>query len=199
MSPRCAFIMIGCIWLLPMGIFIPWVMVYTLIYHTTAEGFVAVLCTADWDSLQHRRLYTLGAVFLTCYLVPLLFIAVCYLLIGVRVWKRRVRGMRGTRTERNIYRHKIRIVRMLMVVFIMFSLSWLPLYALELRFLFGPSLERGTKLYNLIRLYLLPFAQWLGSANSCINPFIYCYFSTSFRRSILVAVRSRSCCGKISV
>ena len=68
-----------------------------------------------------------------------MLIAIFYLLIGIRVWKRRVAGMRGTRAERNIQRAKIRIVRMLLVVFIIFALSWLPLYSFRLRYYFGPT------------------------------------------------------------
>ena len=139
----------------------------------------------------------MGVVFLTCYLIPLLFIAVFYLLIGIRVWKRKVAGMRGTRAERNINRSKIKIVRMLMVVFIIFALSWLPLYSLNLRTLFGPQAGSSEKV--IMRRYLMPLVQWLGAANSCVNPFIYCYFSANFRKSIVAVIKSRSCCGRINV
>ena len=194
-SVRTAFIMIGVIWLLPMCIFIPWLVVYTQkVYPIGSYRFVQ--CTADWRSMDIRKMYTLGAVFLTCYLIPLLFICVFYLLIGVRVWKRNVRGIRGSRAERNINKSKTRILSMLVVVFVMFALSWLPLYSIELRILFGKTPDVNEKV--LLRNYLMPIAQWLGASNSCVNPFIYCYFSTNFRNSILQVVRSRTCCGKIT-
>ena len=194
-SPRTACIMIAIIWLVPMCIFIPWLVVYVEKVFIV-QGFPYVQCTAEWSSMDIRKMYILGAVFLTCYLIPLLFIAVFYLLIGIKVWKRNVRGIRGSRAERNINRSKIRILRMLIVVFVMFALSWLPLYAIELRILFGTPPLLSEKI--LLKNYLLPIAQWLGASNSCVNPFIYCYFSTNFRGSIVQIFRSRTCCGKIT-
>lgn len=157
--------------------------------------FLFLVCR--WDSEELEKAYMLGVVFLTCYFIPLLFIAVFYLLIGVRVWKRRVAGMRGSRAERNINRSKIKIVRMLAVVFIIFALSWLPLYSLNVRTMFGPVAGSTEKV--IVGRYLRPLAQWLGAANSCVNPFIYCYFSANFRKSIVAVIKSRSCCGKITV
>jgi hypothetical protein len=65
----------------------------------------------------------------------------------------------------------------------MFALSWLPLYVIRMYLLFGPSLV-GRSRYIVFR-YVWPIAQWIGSANSCANPFIYCYFSEQFRHGIV--------------
>lgn len=178
-----------------MCIFVPWLVVYVQKTYDI-QGYTFVTCTADWSSMQNRKMYTLGAVFLTCYLIPLVFIAIFYLLIGLRVMKRNVHGIRGSRAERNINRSKTRILRMLVVVFVMFALSWLPLYCIELRILFGRTLDINERI--LLKNYLLPVAQWLGASNSCVNPFIYCYFSTNFRHSIMHVIRGRSCCTKIT-
>ena len=155
-SPRTACIMIAIIWLVPMCIFISWLVVYVERVFIV-QGFPYVQCTAEWSSMDIRKMYTLGAVFLTCYLIPLLFIAVFYLLIGIKVWKRNVTGIRGSGTEWNINRSKIRILRMLIVVFVMFALSWLPLYVIELRILFGTQPIINEKI--LLKNYLLPIAQ----------------------------------------
>ncbi|ELT93272.1 hypothetical protein CAPTEDRAFT_130761 [Capitella teleta] len=157
------------------------------------QGQKYVACTTFWQNAETERAYMMG-VFLTCYLIPLLFIATFYLLIGIRVWKRKVRGMRGTRAQRNIHKSKIRIVRMLVVVFVIFALFWLPLYSINLRIEFGSTISKPEK--RLLMRYLMPFAQWLGAANSCVNPFVYCYYSNSFRRSIMNLLRARTCCGK---
>ena len=156
-----------------------------------------VTCMPIWKDPAMERGYILGVVFLSCYLIPLVFIAIFYLLIGIRVWKRRVLGIRGTRTERNINRSKIRIVRMLLAVFVIFALSWLPLYSLRMRAMFGS--KPGSQEKVVLRRYITPLAQWLGAANSCVNPFIYCYFSANFRKSIIAVMRSRTCCGRIDV
>lgn len=39
--------------------------------------------------------------------------------------------------------------------------------------------------------------QWAGSANSCVNPFIYCFFSHKFRagfKQLFFAAGCRCCC-----
>ena len=195
LSPRGAVIMIGLIWIVPMCIFVPWTVVYAQKAYVI-KGHQYVVCTATWTDRRTERMFMLGAVFLTCYFIPLLFIAIFYMLIGIRVWKRQVRGMRGTRAQRNIHQSKIRIVRMLVVVFVIFALFWLPLYSINLRIQFSDGITKQEK--NMMRKYLIPFAQWLGAANSCVNPFVYCYYSNSFRRSIVNLLRSRSCCGKIT-
>lgn len=154
------------------------------------------ICYPLFPSKTVDKGFFLGAMFLICYLVPLCFICVCYSLIGIKVWRRSVAGLRGTKTERNIQRSKIRIVRMLIVVAVFFASSWLPLYSIRMRILFGPTMQWDEKK---VMGVLTPIAQWLGSANSCVNPFIYCYFSEQFRKGIIALLKSRSCCGKISV
>ncbi len=198
LTPQIAYVTIAFIWIVPMCIFIPWPIVYTqrsMVLYPQTPPYVT--CMPMWNNVVIEKGYFLGVVFLSCYLLPLIFIAIFYLLIGIRVWKRRVAGMRGTRAERNIHRSKIRIVCMLLVVFIIFVLSWLPLYSLQLRNYFGGPYGSQEKV--IFRRYLMPLAQWLGAANSCVNPFIYCYFSANFRKSIVAVLKSRSCCGRITL
>ena len=199
MTPRTARITITVIWIIAMCLFIPWAVVFQeKVLKLNGGKYNYTVCIQEWgEKYSFLQAILQFSVFLTCYLIPLTFIATCYLLIGLRVWKRRVAGMRGSRAERNIHRSKIRIVRMLLVVFVIFALSWLPLYSIELRILFGPKAGSIEKVIR--RRYLLPLAQWLGAANSCVNPFIYCYFSANFRKSIVSALKSKSCCSKISV
>ena len=73
---------------------------------------------------------------------------------------------------------------MLVIVCVIFALSWLPLYTLRLRLLFADAGSISQTELNGLKRYGLPVAQWLGAANSCVNPFIYCYFSPAFRRGI---------------
>jgi len=44
---------------------------------------------------------------------------------------------------------------------------------------------------------IIPVTQWAGSANSCVNPFIYCFFSHKFRagfKQLFAAAGCRCCC-----
>ena len=191
-TQKTAFMIIAILWLVPMVIMIPWLLTQTLRVYSDGPLTMTV-CQPVWDPKRPelRKGFFLGAVFLTCYLIPLLVIIVFYSLIGLKVWKRNVSGIRGSQAEKNIQRHKIRIVRMLLVVAALFALSWIPLYIIRLRTIFGPPTDVQTR--RLLRNYIIPVAQWMGSANSCVNPFIYCYFSEQFRKYIKELLRGIIC------
>lgn len=185
------------IWVIPMVLFSPWLQIYAQHSYELPSGHQYVACTATYSSGLSQKLFTLFVLFITCYLLPLAVIAVLYLLIGRRVWRRTVRGLRGQAMWK-ISRAKIRIIRMLVVVVVVFAFSWMPLYVIQLRIDFGPSVGEVER--KLLAKLLIPAAQWLGTAlNSCINPFIYVYFSENFRQSIVAVFQSRSCCSTIHV
>ena len=172
---------------------VPWAIYYE---HTLLRDYKSgVTYTICFPKFPHNSetWFFIGAVFFTCYVVPLAFISFCYTLIGIKVCQRRVSGIRGSQTERNIQRAKIRIVRMLVVVAVVFACSWLPVYAIRIRILTqGRNKDpHEMKILNVI----IPVAQWMGSANSCVNPFIYCYFSEQFRRDILAVLGKLKCFG----
>lgn len=191
--PNIAAIVIAVIWFVPMCIQIPWALYYT---SGSYPGYRPDLtfCWPTWTQ-KFEKGFFLGIVFLTCYLIPLCFMCVCYSMIGIRVWRRNVSGIRGSQAEQNIQKSKVRVVRMLVSLTVIFTFSWLPLYTLNMRSLFGPLLTPDQlKVISMIQ----PFVQWLGSTNSAINPFIYCYFSKLFRRSILTLVKNICCWSKIT-
>ena len=41
---------------------------------------------------------------------------------------------------------------------------------------------------------IIPVTQWAGSANSCVNPFIYCFFSNKFRAGFKQLFAAGCCC-----
>lgn len=84
---------------------------------------------------------------------------------------------------------------MLVVVVIIFMLSWLPLYAIFIRIKLGS--EQMESWEDVLLPYATPVAQWLGASNSCINPVLYAYFNQKYRRGFTAIIQSRSCCGII--
>lgn len=122
---------------------------------------------------------------------------------------------------------KIKVVKMLFLVVVLFVLSWLPLYAVFAIMKFGEEAKRRKKRPNVIKMFselnlflvffsrsglvaggqlepdteefltiFTPIAQWLGSANSCINPILYA-FNEKYRRGFIAIIQSRKCWGRL--
>lgn len=173
LTQRQAAVLIVVVWLMSCVIFAPWLSVYHLTTFNVT-GFSYVQCHVLYPSPALRQVMS-WVILLINYILPLLFIALCYSLIGMKVWRRKVGGLEAhSRAQRALARSKARTLAMLFVVFVVFALCWLPLYTIQMWVLMGGSPKSVS--------HVLPFAQWLGAANSCANPFIYCYFSATFRQ-----------------
>lgn len=90
---------------------------------------------------------------------------------------------------------QVKVVKMLVVVVIIFMLSWLPLYAIFIRIKLGS--EKMEAWEDDLLAYATPVAQWLGSSNSAVNPVLYAYFNQKYRRGFTAIIQSGSCCGTI--
>ena len=189
MSQRTATIAILITWVAPVALFVPWLFAYRQKTFVISGRYDYVVCHADWPTEYAGQAFTIGVVMLTCYLVPLVCIGVFYLLIAARVHSRSRGGVvdrlgTGSAAAASIRRSTARLLRMLVVVVSLFAVSWLPLYVVQLRQMFASSENIGAVERHVVRT-LAPVAQWLGAANSCVNPFIYCYFNYGFRAGVV--------------
>ncbi|ESO09429.1 hypothetical protein HELRODRAFT_120633, partial [Helobdella robusta] len=169
---KVAMYIIVVIWILPACIQIPWIFFYRILVD---RGMTR--CTMDTND-PNLSIFIL-AVIVVFYVLPLLLMSLLYAIIAIKVCRRDVSSIRGSQTDRMIQASKTHVIGMLMTVTFVFALSWLPLYILQFRNMFYSSHmnKNEFKAYK----YIVPFAKWLGSANSSINPLIYCYFSKTFR------------------
>ncbi|KAH3863845.1 hypothetical protein DPMN_026848 [Dreissena polymorpha] len=154
---------------------VPWAIYYTTFPYKT-KFQILTLCNELWpNGDEERRSYFLGAIFLCCYTVPLVLIVTCYFLIAVHVWRRRAPGEKTTSSAGVVHRSKVKAVKMLCTVVVLFAFSWLPLYIIRLSNLYGWSANKE------VTEFINPIAQWLGSSNSGMNPIIYVFFSKRYR------------------
>ncbi|KAK7112709.1 hypothetical protein V1264_012120 [Littorina saxatilis] len=188
MSRRKCKVILFFIWLTALGVMVPWLVYFRHQPYTTSRQQLYV-CYDGWPSIFVQRGYYVGVMFVCCYSLPLAMIMVCYGLIGLKVWRRKGLGAHNSST-RLIQRSKVKVLKMLVVVCVLFSISWLPLYAINFWRVVQPEMPQDTQ--HALSEIVVPLAQWLSNSNCCMNPIIYCFFSKKFREGFRELV---ACCG----
>ncbi|KAJ0067817.1 hypothetical protein NL108_011038 [Boleophthalmus pectinirostris] len=159
-------------------------------------------CYENFTNPKMRKVYT-AVLFTHIYLLPLTFITLMYGSIGVKLYSSVVANREPqivnrtaqVRCRRNgqhmISQKKIRVIKMLIVVALLFLLSWLPLWTLLMMADYA-GLDRDQ--LDLLTSYIFPFAHWLAFSNSSVNPIIYGYYNENFKRGFQAICQSKSSC-----
>ncbi|XP_051971688.1 neuropeptide FF receptor 1 like 3 [Xyrauchen texanus] len=192
------------IWLLALAIMFPSVLMLTVEQekgHFTIHDdnynrtFPLYSCYETWPEPDMRKVYT-TVLFVHIYVIPLALIMLMYGRIGAKLFpaatlasaeRRDVpsQGMCSTSQR------KIKVIKMLIVVAVLFTLSWLPLWTLML--LTDYARPEGDKL-EFLTSYIFPLSHWLAFSNSSINPVIYGYYNKNFKRGFQGACQKQACC-----
>ncbi|CAJ1070381.1 neuropeptide FF receptor 2-like [Xyrichtys novacula] len=161
-------------------------------------------CRENWPNQEMRKVYT-TVLFANIYLAPLSLIVIMYARIGFTLSKTTIPTMRGTDSlsekgignnkpnvegRQTISKKKTRVIMMLLVVALLFILSWLPLWTLMMLSDYASLTEHQ---YRVINIYVYPFAHWLAFFNSSVNPIIYGFFNENFRRGFQAAFKFQLC------
>ena len=169
LTRRKTALVITFIWTFAVLVYSPWVVVHERhLWHDNAT----YVCEAMWSKTA-QKVFFIGVNFLTSYTIPLLLISAFYAQICRRVWNRKAVGESANEAVHNT---RVKVVKMLLVVVVLFALSWLPLYVINMRVMFW-QFDAASPDFDAVTSFVLPLAQWLGLANSCVNPLVYCFFS----------------------
>ncbi|KAH8357236.1 hypothetical protein KR084_011232 [Drosophila pseudotakahashii] len=202
MTKRRARIMIIGIWAIALVTTIPWLLFFDLVpaEEVFSDALVSAysqpqfLCQEVWPPGTDGNLYFLLANLVACYLLPMSLITLCYVLIWIKVSTRSIPGeSKDAQMDRMQQKSKVKVIKMLVAVVILFVLSWLPLYVIFARIKFGSDISQEE--FEILKK-VMPVAQWLGSSNSCINPILYSV-NKKYRRGFAAIIKSRSCCGRL--
>ncbi|XP_017057221.1 neuropeptide SIFamide receptor [Drosophila ficusphila] len=202
MTKRRARIMIIGIWVIALVTTIPWLLFFDLVpaEEVFSDALVSsysqpqFLCQEVWPPGTDGNLYFLLANLVACYLLPMSLITLCYVLIWIKVSTRSIPGeSKDAQMDRMQQKSKVKVIKMLVAVVILFVLSWLPLYVIFARIKFGSDISQEE--FEILKK-VMPVAQWLGSSNSCINPILYSV-NKKYRRGFAAIIKSRSCCGRL--
>ncbi|KAL8206614.1 UNVERIFIED_CONTAM: Neuropeptide FF receptor 2 [Gekko kuhli] len=149
-------------------------------------------CREDWPNQDMRKIYT-TVLFANIYLAPLSLIVIMYARIGITLFSTAVPSTGKHGQERHsVYKKKQKVIKMLIVVALLFILSWLPLWTLAMLSDYADLTEEQLQVIN---IYVYPFAHWLAFFNSSVNPIIYGFFNENFRRGFQAAFRFQLCSG----
>ncbi|XP_010287027.1 PREDICTED: neuropeptide FF receptor 1 [Phaethon lepturus] len=194
---RKALVTITIIWVLALLIMCPAAITLTVTreeYHfmvdTYNNSYPLYSCWEAWPETGMRRIYT-TVLFSHIYVAPLALIVVMYARIAFKLFKSAAPARGQEEPEgRRVSRRKAKVINMLIIVALFFTLSWLPLWTLMLLTDYG-QLSEGQ--LRLVTVYVFPFAHWLAFFNSSANPIIYGYFNENFRRGFQEAFRAPFC------
>lgn len=81
---------------------------------------------------------------------------------------------------------KKRVIRMLVVIVVLFFLCWMPLYCVNTWRAFDDISAKNT-----LSGAPIAFIHLLCYTSACVNPIIYCFMNTRFRKALLFTF---SCC-----
>lgn len=103
------------------------------------------------------------------------------------------RALRGEQPRSNTSEAKLeakkRVIRMLVVIVVLFFLCWMPLYCVNTWRAFDDiSAKQALSGAPIAFIHLLCYT------SACVNPVIYCFMNTRFRKALLATF---SCCGPL--
>lgn len=103
------------------------------------------------------------------------------------------RALRGEQPRSNTSEAKLeakkRVIRMLVVIVVLFFLCWMPLYCVNTWRAFDDiSAKQALSGAPIAFIHLLCYT------SACVNPVIYCFMNTRFRKALLATF---SCCGTL--
>ncbi|TNN76314.1 Neuropeptide FF receptor 2 [Liparis tanakae] len=200
------------IWVLAVGIMCPAAMALTvdevpfhsMVYNDDFnQTFPLYSCYENFSNPQMRKVYT-AVLFAHIYLVPLTVITLMYGGIGGKLCSTMVANGepqpanvivqvgRRRAGQHMISQKKVKVIKMLILVALLFMLSWLPLWTLMMMTDYA-GLDRDQ--LDLLTSYIFPFAHWLAFSNSGINPIIYGYYNENFKRGFQAVCKSKPFCG----
>ncbi|XP_053260472.1 neuropeptide FF receptor 2 [Podarcis raffonei] len=149
-------------------------------------------CREDWPNQDMRKIYT-TVLFANIYLAPLSLIVIMYARIGITLFNTSLPASGKQGQERHsVCRKKLKVIKMLIIVALLFILSWLPLWTLAM---LSDYADLNEEQLQVINIYIYPFAHWLAFFNSSINPIIYGFFNENFRRGFQAVFRLQLCSG----
>ncbi|XP_014781588.1 somatostatin receptor type 2 [Octopus bimaculoides] len=178
-TPKVAFIITVCIWLISILIMLP-----ALMYSTTVRNAKnrdsCTMVMPDHLGISPDKIF-IWYNFIFSYAIPVPLISVFYISV---VHKLRTTGPVKKSSEKK--KSQKRVTRMVLTVIGVYIICWLPYWAFQLDIVvFTPPVTEG-------RILMFQTFNILTYANSMLNPLLYNFLSDNFRKSFTKAFKCTS-------
>jgi hypothetical protein len=167
---------------------VPLAVVRSLTFHVLSGEESVAMCGEHWPSDVMRSAFDIF-LFVFIYIIPGTVVIFsysstgCTLMSGDTILQRT--GSEACHADKVIAGRK-RLARMLLVLAILFAISWMPYHAVNLYM--DISSRSSTDTFPSI----LSYALLLGHSHSAQNPVLYCFMNSSFKRGLRNLMRCRT-------
>ena len=173
-TPMTAFLTSIIIWILSISMAMPWPIFYTVREYTQYGPEPIHLCADDWGAIRKDKPIYFLMLFILGYALPLIAIFILSVMMIHQLWS----VSSDAHYREGSLKAKRKVTKLVIVVVVVFSVCWLPSHVTWLWINFYPSTWKQTYLFY----YLKISSHVLSYANSCMNPVIYAFLSTQFRK-----------------
>ncbi|XP_005373156.1 PREDICTED: galanin receptor type 1 [Chinchilla lanigera] len=164
---RNALLGVGFIWALSIFMASP-VAYHQRLFHRDISN--QTFCWEQWPNPSHKKAYVV-CTFVFGYLLPLLLICFCYAKVLNHLHKKLKNMSKKSETS------KKKTAQTVLVVVVVFGISWLPHHIIHL------WAEFGTFPLTPASFFFRITAHCLAYSNSSVNPIIYAFLSENFRKA----------------
>lgn len=157
------------------------------LWHETCQRDI---CGENWSERKQSEQYTCALLILQ-FAVPLSALVCTYARIGVAVWGGRPPGEAQSARDTRMQRSKRKMVKMMVTVVAVFTISWLPLNVFIVLWTVHENDESWGAWPGMPYVWFA--SHWLAMSHSCYNPIIYCYMNNRYRRGFKQVLCGRIC------
>ncbi|XP_034824311.1 neuropeptide FF receptor 2-like [Maniola hyperantus] len=199
---RQALLLLTLLWIAALLIFIPLVIVASVrkesvpiiskaYKNISIESKDVHFCTEEWPSTETRKQFGTFS-FTLVYAIPGFITILSYACMGRTLCSVRPpfdidEGNVSMQQGLRLMKERKRVAWILLLLAVLFAFCWMPYNIMQLLLDINVVNPKDLSMY-------LPYALFVGHANSAINPIVYCLMTRNFQRSVHKMLCGRGVC-----